>query len=68
MASSMSDTMAMTSRGLIDYAFLGGAQIDAYGNLNSTFIGSNYEKPKVRLPGSGGRVRIWDVTAGARLS
>lgn len=54
MASSMTDTMSMTARGLIDYAFLGGAQIDAYGNLNSTFIGDNYEKPKVRLPGSGG--------------
>ena len=54
MASSMTDTMAMTSRGLIDYAFLGGAQIDAYGNLNSTFIGKNYERPDVRLPGSGG--------------
>jgi glutaconate CoA-transferase subunit B len=54
MASSMGDTMAMTARGLIDYAFLGGAQIDAYGNLNSTFIGSDYNKPKVRLPGSGG--------------
>jgi len=54
MASSMTDTMAMTARGLIDYAFLGGAQIDKYGNLNSTFIGDNYDKPKVRLPGSGG--------------
>lgn len=54
MASSMTDTMAMTARGLIDYAFLGGAQIDAYGNLNSTMIGGTYEKPKVRLPGSGG--------------
>lgn len=54
MASSMGDTMAMTARGLIDYAFLGGAQIDAYGNLNSTCIGSDYNKPKVRLPGSGG--------------
>ncbi len=54
MASSMGDTMAMTARGLIDYAFLGGAQVDAYGNLNSTFIGDDYAKPKVRLPGSGG--------------
>ena len=54
MASSMSDTMAITARGLIDYAFLGGAQIDAHGNLNSTFIGNDYDKPKVRLPGSGG--------------
>lgn len=54
MASSMTDTMAMTARGLVDYAFLGGAQIDAHGNLNSTFIGDDYNKPKVRLPGSGG--------------
>jgi glutaconate CoA-transferase subunit B len=54
MASSMTDTMAITARGLVDYAFLGGAQIDAHGNLNSTFIGSDYSKPKVRLPGSGG--------------
>jgi len=33
--------------------FLGGAQIDKYGNINSTVIG-DYEQPKVRLPGSGG--------------
>jgi glutaconate CoA-transferase subunit B len=39
---------------MIDYTFLGGAQIDAYGNLNSTLIGADYARPKVRLPGSGG--------------
>ena len=39
--------------GYIDIGFLGGAQIDRYGNLNSTAIG-NYKKPKVRLVGSGG--------------
>jgi len=54
MASSMTETMSLTARGLVDYAFLGGAQIDMYGNLNSTMIGSDYRKPKVRLPGSGG--------------
>jgi glutaconate CoA-transferase subunit B len=43
--------------GLIDVAFLGGAQIDRYGNLNTTVIGS-YEKPTVRLPGSGGACEI----------
>jgi glutaconate CoA-transferase, subunit B len=43
--------------GLIDVAFLGGAQIDRYGNLNTTVIGS-YERPKVRLPGSGGACEI----------
>ena len=40
-------------RGLADVAFLGGAQIDQYANVNSTVIG-DYRKPKVRLPGSGG--------------
>src|SRR5438270_2503136 len=54
MATSMADVMETCQRGLIDYTFLGGAQIDAYGNLNSTYIGGDYAKPKVRLPGSGG--------------
>jgi glutaconate CoA-transferase subunit B len=53
MATSMAEIMQFCQRGIIDYTFLGGAQIDCYGNLNSTVIGS-YEKPKVRLPGSGG--------------
>ncbi len=53
MASSMCEIMETCQRGLMDYTFLGGAQIDAYGNLNSTVVG-NYHKPKVRLPGSGG--------------
>ncbi|MBM4422173.1 MAG: CoA-transferase subunit beta [Chloroflexi bacterium] len=44
-------------RGLIDVGFLGGAQIDRFGNVNATVIGS-YEKPKVRLPGSGGSAEI----------
>ncbi|TXT56079.1 MAG: 3-oxoadipate CoA-transferase subunit B [Candidatus Thorarchaeota archaeon] len=39
--------------GRIDVGFLGAAQIDEYGNLNTTYIGS-FEKPKVKLPGSGG--------------
>lgn len=45
--------MVPCSRGMVDYAFLGGAQIDKYGNINSTIIGE-YERPKVRFPGSGG--------------
>ena len=43
--------------GKIDVGFLGGAQIDKYGNINSTVIGS-YGSPKVRLPGSGGACDI----------
>ena len=53
MATSMSDVFESCQRGMVDYTFLGGAQIDAYGNLNSTLIGT-YQKPKVRFPGSGG--------------
>jgi 3-oxoacid CoA-transferase subunit A/glutaconate CoA-transferase subunit A len=52
-ASSMHDSMAMAQAGYIDYGFLGAAQIDQYGNINTTVIGP-YEHPKVRLPGSGG--------------
>jgi glutaconate CoA-transferase subunit B len=52
-ASGICDIMETAQRGFIDYGFLGGAQIDMYGNLNSTVIG-DYRKPKVRLPGSGG--------------
>jgi len=44
-------------RGLIDVGFLGGAQIDRFGNVNATVIG-DYARPKVRLPGSGGSVEI----------
>ena len=52
--STMDDIMESCQRGMVDYSFLGGAQIDQYGNLNSTMIGQDYAKPKVRLPGSGG--------------
>ena len=44
-------------RGLVEVALLGGAQIDRYGNLNTTVIG-DYHKPKTRLPGSGGACEI----------
>ena len=44
-------------RGLVDVALLGGAQIDRYGNLNTTVIG-DYAHPKTRLPGSGGACEI----------
>ena len=41
----------------MDVGFLGGAQIDRYGNINTTVIGS-YDDPKVRLPGAGGAPEI----------
>jgi len=52
-ASGILDTVETAQRGFVEYGFLGGAQIDPYGNLNSTVIG-DHDKPKVRLPGSGG--------------
>ncbi len=54
MAASMAEIMETACRGQLDYTFLGGAQIDMYGNLNSTRIGNDHQKPKVRFPGSGG--------------
>jgi glutaconate CoA-transferase subunit B len=53
MASGMCEIMETSQRGMVDYTFLGGAQIDMFGNLNTTVIG-DWRKPKVRLPGSGG--------------
>jgi len=47
----------LTQRGYADFGFIGGAEVDMYGNLNSTMMGdfpADYAKPKVRLPGSGG--------------
>jgi len=43
--------------GRIEVGFLGGAQVDRQGNINTTVIG-DYKKPKVRLPGSGGAAEI----------
>ena len=43
----------VAQRGIADVAFLGGAQIDQFANVNSTVIG-DYNRPRVRLPGSGG--------------
>lgn len=54
MISTMGAVMETCQRGYVDYTFLGGAQIDKYGNLNSTYVGGTHEKPKVRFPGSGG--------------
>jgi glutaconate CoA-transferase subunit B len=52
-ATGICDVVEAAQRGFIEYGFLGGAQIDPYGNLNTTVIGP-HDQPKVRLPGSGG--------------
>ena len=52
-ASSMHDVMSLAQAGYVDFGFLGAAQMDMYGNINTTVIG-HHDLPKVRLPGSGG--------------
>jgi acyl CoA:acetate/3-ketoacid CoA transferase beta subunit len=52
-ASSMHDLMSMAQAGYVDSGFIGGAQIDSRGNINTTVIG-DHDRPKTRLPGSGG--------------
>lgn len=44
--------------GRVDVGFLGAAQVDRFGNINTTVIGGDYAKPKVRLPGAGGAPEI----------
>ena len=44
--------------GRIDVGFLGAAQLDRFSNINTTLIGDNYAKPRVRLPGAGGAPEI----------
>jgi glutaconate CoA-transferase subunit B len=44
--------------GRIDVGFLGAAQLDRYGNINTTVVGGSYDRPAVRLPGAGGAPEI----------
>jgi glutaconate CoA-transferase, subunit B len=50
----ITDTFLFAQRGFLDYGFMGGAQIDQFGNINTSIVGADYWKPKVRLPGTGG--------------
>ena len=55
------EVLLLLQRGYVDVGFMGGAQIDQYGNLNSSFIGDP-QKPKTRLPGTGGGNDISSLT------
>jgi glutaconate CoA-transferase, subunit B len=57
MLPSITHTFLYAQRGCYHYGFLGGAQIDRHGNINTSVIGS-MERPRVRLPGSGGACDI----------
>lgn len=61
MVMSSTEVLLLLQRGHVDVGFMGGAQIDMYGNLNSSYIGSP-DKPKTRLPGTGGGNDISSLT------
>lgn len=56
------EVLLLMQRGYVDLGFMGGAQIDQYGNLNSSFIG-NPQNPRIRLPGTGGGNDIASLTS-----
>ncbi|MCZ6860769.1 MAG: 3-oxoadipate--succinyl-CoA transferase subunit B [Alphaproteobacteria bacterium] len=58
---SITDVLLLLQRGYVDVGFMGGAQIDRYGNLNSSFIGDPTD-PAIRLPGTGGGNDISSLT------
>jgi glutaconate CoA-transferase subunit B len=57
----ITDVLLLLQRGYVDIGFMGGAQIDRFGNLNSSFIG-DAEHPAIRLPGTGGGNDISSLT------
>ena len=61
MVLSSTDVLLLLQRGYVDVGFMGGAQIDQYGNLNSSFIGDP-QHPASRLPGTGGGNDIASLT------
>ncbi len=61
MVLSSTDVLLLLQRGYVDIGFMGGAQIDQYGNLNSSFIGDSGD-PTIRLPGTGGGNDIASLT------
>src|SRR5437660_3856457 len=56
-ATRMSNVMALMAQGHVDLGFIGGAEVDRFGNLNTSYVGDP-QKPKVKLPGSGGGADI----------
>ena len=56
-ATRMSNAMALMAQGHVDLGFIGGAEVDRFGNLNTSYIGDP-SKPQIKLPGSGGGADI----------
>jgi glutaconate CoA-transferase subunit B len=53
----MSNVMALMAQGHVDLGFIGGAEVDRFGNLNTSYVGPP-DRPRVKLPGSGGGADI----------
>ena len=56
-ATRMSNAMALMAQGEVDLGFIGGAEVDRFGNLNTSYVGDPH-RPSVKLPGSGGGADI----------
>src|SRR5437764_2575784 len=56
-ATRLSNVMALMAQGLVDLGFIGGAEVDRFGNLNTSYVGDP-ARPEVKLPGSGGGADI----------
>ncbi len=56
-ATRMSNVMALMAQGHVDLGFIGGAEVDRFGNLNTSYVGPP-DRPRVKLPGSGGGADI----------
>ena len=56
-ATRMSNAMALMAQGDVDLGFIGGAEVDRFGNLNTSYVGDP-RRPEVKLPGSGGGADI----------
>ena len=52
-STSTANMMGLLAQGLVDLGFIGGAEVDRFGNLNTSYVG-DWRAPKVKLPGSGG--------------
>lgn len=61
-ATGLTQVMAMLQAGRVDAGFIGGAEIDRFGNINTSYKG-DFSRPQIKLPGSGGAP---DIAAGAR--
>ena len=56
-ATRMSNAMALMAQGEVDLGFIGGAEVDRFGNVNTSYVGDP-SRPRVKLPGSGGGADI----------